>query len=245
MTDHEHGNLTIVTCFIPTASLCSSSPRQLTQHLSPEAIWACRPAFVHLSLRTLTAFCVEEMVRERADEKQWFGISIKPSFKLFLSVPPHILFSQAYFRLTTILWMSVNSDVFYHLLLTIFLITVTKSRVHALSMNNQWLCSSPFTVCGEICLGYKAFDCATAPFHTNGNDAFCFSVTGEWLPIFRSHCRVVHSCISLHTCVRGTGNGCRQHNRSMRMRYKSLIMPESWTGAVKSARQSVGSTAST
>lgn len=88
------------------------------------------------------------------------------------------------------------------------------------------------------------FDCATAPFHTNGNDAFCFSVTGERLPIFRSHCRVVHSCISLHTCVRGTGNGCWQHNGSMRMQYKSLIMPESWTAALKSTHHSAGTSAS-
>lgn len=89
----------------------------------------------------------------------------------------------------------------------------------------------------------RGFDCATAPFHTNGNDAFCFSVTAEWLPIFRSHCQVVHSCLTLHTCVWGTGNGCWQHNKSMRMQYKSLIMPESWTGALKSTHHSARTTA--
>lgn len=88
------------------------------------------------------------------------------------------------------------------------------------------------------------FDRAIAPFHTNGNDAFCFSVTGEQLPIFRSHCQVVHICISLHTCVCGTGNGCWQHNGSMRMQYKSLIMSESWTAAVKCTYHSAATTAS-
>lgn len=85
------------------------------------------------------------------------------------------------------------------------------------------------------------FDRAVAAFHTNGNYAFCFSVTGERLPIFRSHCQVVHSCISLHACVWGTGNGCWQHNGSVRMQYKSLIMPESWTAALKSTHHSAGS----
>lgn len=83
-----------------------------------------------------------------------------------------------------------------------------------------------------------------SPFHTNGNDAFCFSVTGERLPIFRSHCQVEHSCISLRACVWGTGNGCWQHNGSMRMQYKSLIMPESWTAALKCTHHSARSTAS-
>lgn len=88
------------------------------------------------------------------------------------------------------------------------------------------------------------FDRGTAPFHTNGNDAFCFSVTEERLPIFRSHCQVVHSCISLHAFVWGTGNDCWQHNGSMRIQYKSLIMPESWTAALKCTHHSAGTTAS-
>lgn len=48
--------------------------------------------------------------------------------------------------------------------------------------------------------------------------------------------KFVHVCA--HARTEGAGNDCWQDNRSMRMQYKSLIMPESWTGALQSTRHS-------
>lgn len=111
-------------------------------------------------------------------------------------------------------------------------------------MNNHWSGSRLSLYAWKDPSRLHGFDRGTAPFHTNGNDAFCFSVTEERFPIFRSHCQVVHSCISLHAFVWGTGNDCWQHNGSMRIQYKSLIMPESWTAALRCTHHSGGTISS-
>lgn len=248
-TDHKHSNFTMVTCFIPTASLAPTVwDSWHSIYLANQFQHADQLLFISHSVLRRKALCIEKMVH--TDEKWWFGMSIKVRIKLFLSVSPHSFLQVHTFTLTSFLWISFNLEykleIFWHLLLsveTVFLMTLTKSGVHTLSMNNHWSCSNPDCTCKDP-FRLHGFDCAIAPFHTNGNDAFCFSVTGERLPIFRSHCQVVHSCISLHTCVWGTGNDCWQYNGSMRMQYKSLIMPESWTAAHRSTHHSAGTAAS-
>lgn len=126
---------------------------------------------------------------------------------------------------------------------TIFLLIISRYRALALSLNNQQSCSHPVSLCALRSVS------ATRP----GLRHAAIPYKWKWCILFFRHRRLAShfplpllSCAQLHKFVhvcahartKGAGNDCWQDNRSMRMQYKSLIMPESWIEALQSTRHS-------
>lgn len=89
-TDHKNSNFTMVTCFIPTASLAPTVRDSWHSIcLARQFEHADQLLFIsHSVLVRRKALCIEKMVQERTDEKWWLGMSIKVHLKFFYQ-PPH------------------------------------------------------------------------------------------------------------------------------------------------------------